>query len=305
MNLMLYLATVLIWGSTWIAIAWQLGPIPIEVSVLYRFLLAAVALFALLTASGRFPRLPWHGQRYAALLGALLFSTNFLCFYHATRYIPSGMSAVIFASASIFNGLNLWLFENKRPTLRWLQGSLLGLFGTLLLFWPVLADAQLGANGWKGLLLACGGTLCFSLGNLVSARGQRHGYHVLQLVPWGMVYGVVLLLGWVTLLGQQLVVPTDGHYLAAMVYLALFGSVIAFTAYLTLVGRIGASKASYATVLFPLVALTLSTFYEGFVWQPVSVAGVVVSLIGNLVIFAPPLSEWRIRPAKAANDPCS
>lgn len=144
-----------------------------------------------------------------------------------------------------------------------------------------------------------------SLGNLVSARGQRHGYHVLQLVPRGMVYGVVLLLGWVTLLGQQLVVPTDGHYLAAMVYLALFGSVIAFTAYLTLVGRIGASKASYATVLFPLVALTLSTFYEGFVWQPVSVAGVVISLIGNLVIFAPPLSEWRIRPAKAANDPCS
>lgn len=304
MNLMLYLATVLIWGSTWIAIDWQLGPIPIEVSVLYRFLLAAVALFALLTASGRFPRLPWHGQRYAALLGALLFSTNFLCFYHATRYIPSGMSAVIFASASIFNGLNLWLFERKRPTLRWLQGSLLGLFGTLLLFWPVLADAQLGANGWKGLLLACCGTLCFSLGNLVSARGQRHGYHVLQLVPWGMVYGVVLL-GWVTLLGQQLVVPTDGHYLATMVYLALFGSVIAFTAYLTLVGRIGASKASYATVLFPLVALTLSTFYEGFVWQPVSVAGVVISLIGNLVIFAPPLSEWRIRPAKAANDPCS
>ncbi|MBL0572019.1 DMT family transporter [Aeromonas hydrophila] len=302
MNLMLYLATVLIWGSTWIAIAWQLGPIPIEVSVLYRFALAALALFALLTASGRFPRLPWAGQRYAALLGGLLFSTNFLCFYHATLYIPSGLSAVIFASASIFNGLNLWLFEGKRPGLRWLQGSLLGLLGTLLLFWPVLADAQLGANGWKGLLLACGGTLCFSLGNLVSARGQRQDYHVLQLVPWGMVYGVVLLLGWVTLLGQQLVIPTDGHYLAAMVYLALFGSVIAFTAYLTLVGRIGASKASYATVLFPLVALTLSTFYEGFVWQPVSVVGVMISLLGNLVIFAPPLREWRLRPARAAKD---
>ncbi|MBL0431832.1 EamA family transporter [Aeromonas hydrophila] len=267
MNLMLYLATVLIWGSTWIAIAWQLGPIPIEVSVLYRFALAALALFALLTASGRFPRLPWAGQRYAALLGGLLFSTNFLCFYHATLYIPSGLSAVIFASASIFNGLNLWLFEGKRPGLRWLQGSLLGL-----------------------------------LGNLVSARGQRQGYHVLQLVPWGMVYGVVLLLGWVTLLGQQLVIPTDAHYLAAMVYLALFGSVIAFTAYLTLVGRIGASKASYATVLFPLVALTLSTFYEGFVWQPVSVVGVMISLLGNLVIFAPPLREWRLRPVRAAKD---
>mgnify|MGYP000393735805 CR=1 FL=1 len=209
MNLMLYVSTVLIWGSTWIAIAWQLGPIPIEVSVLYRFALAALALFALLTVSGKFPRLPWAGQRYAALLGALLFSTNFLCFYHATLYIPSGLSAVIFASASIFNGLNLWLFEGKRPGMRWLQGSLLGLMGTLLLFWPVLADAQLGANGWKGLLFACAGTLCFSLGNLVSARGQRQGYHVLQMVPWGMVYGVALLLGWVTVLGQSLTLPTD------------------------------------------------------------------------------------------------
>ena len=171
-------------GSTWIAIAWQLGPIPIEVSVLYRFLLAAVALFALLTASGRFPRLPWHGQRYAALLGALLFSTNFLCFYHATRYIPSGMSAVIFASASIFNGLNLWLFENKRPTLRWLQGSLLDSLAPCYCSgrcWRMRNSVQ---TAGKGLLLACCGTLCFSLGNLVSARGQRHGYHVLQLVPW-------------------------------------------------------------------------------------------------------------------------
>lgn len=288
MNLMLYVSTVLIWGSTWIAIAWQLGPIPIEVSVLYRFALAALA-----------PVRPAHGERQvsATALGGpalccparrVALSTNFLCFYHATLYIPSGLSAVIFASASIFNGLNLWLFEGKRPGLRWLQGSLLGLLGTLLLFWPVLADAQLGANGWKGLLFACAGTLCFSLGNLVSARGQRQGYHVLQMVPWGMVYGVALLLGWVTVLGQSLTLPTDPRYLAAMVYLAIFGSVIAFTAYLTLVGRIGASKAAYATVLFPLVALTLSTFYEGFVWQTVSIVGVVVSLIGNLVIFAPP-----------------
>lgn len=252
----------------------------------------------------QFPRLPWAGQRYAALLGALLFSTNFLCFYHATLYIPSGLSAVIFASASIFNGLNLWLFEGKRPGMRWLQGSLLGLMGTLLLFWPVLADAQLGANGWKGLLFACAGTLCFSLGNLVSARGQRQGYQVLQMVPWGMVYGVVLLLGWVMVLGQSLTLPTEPRYLAAMVYLAIFGSVIAFTAYLTLVGRIGASKAAYATVLFPLVALSLSTLYEGFVWQTVSILGVVVSLIGNLVIFAPPVKTWRWPLSRVTDGTC-
>jgi drug/metabolite transporter (DMT)-like permease len=288
MNLTLYLATVLIWGSTWIAIAWQLGPIPIEVSVLYRFALAALALFALLTLSGKFPRLPKQGQGYAALLGALLFSTNFLCFYHATQYIPSGLSAVVFACASIFNGLNLWLFEKQKPSRQWLQGSVMGLAGTLLLFWPGLMSSDLGAQAWKGLAFACAGTLCFSLGNLVSARGQRQGFTVLQMVPWGMLYGVILLLGWVQLLGQELVWPTGTRYWGALLYLALFGSVIAFTAYLTLVGRIGASKAAYATVLFPLVALGLSTLYEGFVWQPVSMVGMAVCLLGNLVIFGLP-----------------
>jgi drug/metabolite transporter (DMT)-like permease len=105
-------------------------------------------------------------------------------------------------------------------------------------------------------------------------------------------------------LGQSLTLPTEPRYLVAMVYLAIFGSVIAFTAYLTLVGRIGASKAAYATVLFPLVALSLSTLYEGFVWQTVSIMGVVVSLIGNLVIFAPPVKTWRWPLSRAANGTC-
>ena len=123
----------------------------------------------------------------------------------------------------------------------------MGLAGTLLLFWPSLISSDLGAQAWKGLAFACAGTLCFSLGNLVSARGQRQGFTVLQMVPWGMLYGVILLLGWVQLLGQELVWPTGTRYWGALLYLALFGSVIACTAYLTLVGRIGASKAAYAT----------------------------------------------------------
>jgi drug/metabolite transporter (DMT)-like permease len=114
-----------------------LGPIPIEVSVLYRCLLAALALFALLTVSGCVPRLPWAGQRYTALLGALPFSTNFLCFYHfyhVTLYIPSGMSAVIFASATIFNGLNLWLYEGFVWQRVSVMGVVFSLLGNLVIF---------------------------------------------------------------------------------------------------------------------------------------------------------------------------
>lgn len=286
MTPLLYLITILIWGSTWIAITWQIGAIPIEVSVLYRFVLATLTLFTLLALLRRPLRLPAAGHPYAMALGALLFSTNFICFYHATRFIPSGLSAVVFASASIFNGLLLWALEAQRPTLRWAIGALLGVCGTLLLFWPQL-HAEHGASPLLGLLLACTGTLCFCGGNLVSARGQRAGYPVLTLVPWGMLYGVILLVLWVLIKGEPLVLPSAPRYLAGLVYLALFGSVVAFCAYLTLVGRIGAANAAYATVLFPVVALTLSALYEGYQWQTTAWIGMACALLGNLILFAP------------------
>ena len=153
MNLLLYLATVLIWGSTWIAIAWQLGPIRIEVSVLYRFLLAALALFALLTVSGRFPRLPWAGQRYAALLGALLFSTNFLCFYHATLYIPSGLSAVIFA-----------LVVSTVPDVaRVARGAAVGVMGQEFMEAGRAVGLRNGTLIWRYLTLNCISTIAVFL----------------------------------------------------------------------------------------------------------------------------------------------
>lgn len=292
MNLALYLSTTLIWGSTWIAISWQLGEMPIEVSVLYRFALAALALFAILAAARRPLHLPLAGHTYALGLGVLLFSTNFLCFYHATRFIPSGLSAVVFASASIVSGLLLWLIEQRRPSGRWALGALLGVSGTLLLFWPELRQGD-GQTPQLGLLLACAGTLCFCLGNLVSARGQQAGFTVLQLVPWGMLYGVGLLFLWVLVRGETLTIPHGGRYLAGLIYLALFGSVVAFCAYLTLVGRIGAANASYATVLFPLVALTLSTWFEGYHWTTTAWVGVTCSVLGNLILFAPRRLPWR------------
>lgn len=76
-----------------------------------------------------------------------------------------------------------------------------------------------------------------------------------------------------------------------MLYLAAVGSVIGFTTYLMLVSRIGSSRAAYTTVLFPVVALSLSTLYEGYHWTPLAIIGLVLTLAGNVVIFARPMTR--------------
>lgn len=100
--------------------------------------------------------------------------------------------------------------------------------------------------------------------------------------------------------GASFAVNWTASYTLSLVYLAVFGSVVAFTFYFTLVGRIGASQAAYSTLLFPLVALTVSTFYEGYQWHTNAVMGLALILLGNLVMFYRPrwLSErMKAKPA--------
>jgi drug/metabolite transporter (DMT)-like permease len=72
-------------------------------------------------------------------------------------------------------------------------------------------------------------------------------------------------------------------YGGTLLYLAIPGSILAFTAYLSLIGRIGADKAVYSTGLFPIVALTISTFVESYRWNTVAVVGLVLILLGVLL----------------------
>ena len=82
-------------------------------------------------------------------------------------------------------------------------------------------------------------------------------------------------------LGRSLNFSMRADYILSLAYLAVFGSAVAFGCYLTLVGRIGADRASYATLLFPIIALIISTLFEGYHWTPPALAGVVIILAGN------------------------
>lgn len=294
MNAILYVITVLIWGTTWLAIAFQIGDTPVVVSVGWRFAIASAALLAWLAIRGKLPQLSRENHKMAALLALCLFSNNFLCFYFATQYIPSGLNAVVFSLAPILNALNLWWLEKKRPDTSFIQGAMMGFAGVLMLFGAQFIHAAMDITILLGLGVTFIGTYFFSMGNLVSARAQKKGMPLLPTTGWAMGYGALYLFAIALFMGHSLAFTTTPLYVSALIYLAIIGSVIGFNTYLALVGRIGAAKAAYCTVLFPLVALSLSTLFEGYEWTWQSVLGVMLVMGGNLRVFGlpEPVKRW-------------
>ncbi len=284
-NALLFGSTVLIWGSTWIAIAFQVGSVPVLVSVFYRFLLAALIFLAVLLATGRLRVPPARAQPMIVVQALCLFCCNFVCFYYAESYVPSGLVSLIFSLATIYNAVAARVFFGDRISGRVVVAAALGVGGLLLL---VGRDALVtfDPTTLKGMGLAALGTLFFSLGNMASRRNSASGIAPATANAWGMAYGASVLLALIGLTRTPMVLPPDARYIAALLYLSAVGSVIGFTTYLMLVARVGTAKAAYTTVLFPIVALALSTAFEGYRWHWTGILGVALTLLGNVVIFA-------------------
>ncbi|ORM74399.1 hypothetical protein HA48_04410 [Pantoea wallisii] len=287
MNLMLYLAVVLIWGTTWIAIFLQqeAAATPVYVAVFWRFLLASVVMLVILKLFKRLRSLDRRDHLFCMAQGCCVFGFNFVCFYHAAALISTGLESVIFSMAVLYNALNSWIFFRQRPSARLLPAAVLGLGGIVALFWHDIQAAHPAPQLLWGVGLSALGTLGFSFGNMISTRHQRRQRDVLTTNSYAMLYGAIVMLMMALLQGDALAPALNLQWLGAMSYLALFGSVLGFGAYFTLVGRIGASQAAYSTLLFPLVALTLSTLYEGYQWHNNAIVGLVMILAGNMVMF--------------------
>lgn len=288
MNALLYGLVVVIWGTTWIAIFLQQGPAAAPVSIFWRFAVASVTMLTILLMTRRLRPLAMRDHLFCMLQGCCVFCFNFWCFYTAAAHINTGLESVIFSMAVLFNAINSFIFFRQQPPSRFWLAAALGLAGIVTLFWEDLLANGLNASLLWGIGLSALGTYGFSLGNMLSIRHQRHGLETLTTNSWAMFYGTLVMGAIALLRGDNFTPQWTWSYMGALLYLALFGSVIAFGAYFTLVGRIGASKAAYSTLLFPLVALTISTFYEGYVWHSNAVIGLALILVGNLVMFARP-----------------
>lgn len=280
-NFLFYSATVLIWGSTWLAIKFQLGSIAPVVSVAWRFSLAALLLMLFCLAKRLPLRYPVRDQLFIALQGICLFALNYLLFYLAELYITSGLAAVIFSTIVVMNIINGRIFLGTPLEWRVLIGGGIGLIGLGLLFWPELVAVNFSGEVVSGMLLCLAATYLASLGNILSARNQREGLPIIQTNAWGMTYGALCMLLIALASGASFQLDTGPAYLLSLTYLALFGSIIAFGCYLSLVGRIGAGRAAYATLLFPPVALLLSTIWEDYRWTLPGLCGLILIAAGN------------------------
>lgn len=283
LNISFYTFTILIWGSTWLAIKYQLGSVAPAWSITYRFAMAALMLLIWCLITRRPMRFSIQEHLFIALQGTLLFALNYYLFYLSELYITSGLAAVVFSTIVVMNLVNGRLFLGAPIEVRVLGGAGAGMIGLALLFWPEMAAVNFSGPVVYGLLLSFGATYLASLGNILSARNQKHALPVMQTNAYGMAYGALCMLLVAMFSSAPISIELTPDYLVSLVYLALFGSVIAFGCYLSLIGRIGAGKAAYATLLFPIVALLLSTIWEDYHWTLPGVSGIMLILGGNYV----------------------
>jgi drug/metabolite transporter (DMT)-like permease len=283
-NLLLYLLTIVIWGSTWIGIKYQLGVVSPLVSVAHRSLLSALLIFAFLLLRRVGARLSRRDHGFILVQGLCLFCINYLFIYTGTADLTSGLVAVVFSTMVILNPLFGALFLRTPLSPMVLVGGAVGLLGMMLVFSRELEVPALSDLSFRALLLCFCGTCFASLGNIVAARNHLAGLPVLVCNAWGMAYGALALYAAALLTGTPITVDWRAPYLLSLGYLVLFGSVIAFWAYVTLIGNLGVDRAAYTTLLFPLVALLISTLAEQYHWSPPVFAGIALILAGNWLV---------------------
>lgn len=279
-----YILVVLIWGSTWYAIELQLGQVSPEWSVAYRFFLASVLLFTWCILRRRSLTFPFKMHMSMALLGLLMFSGNYILIYSGTEYLTSGLVAVAFSALTILNIINARIFLKIPFERTILLGALLGISGLLMIFWPEVDQMSLSDDTTIGLAICLAGTMLASLGNTVAASKRAASIPVDALTAWGMLYGSIATALVALLMGKEFLLDGRVSYWASLVYLSLIGSVIAFSLYLWLLKNIGVAQTAYTAVMIPIVALFISTLFEGYIWTSASVIGLAMVVFGNVVM---------------------
>ncbi len=280
----LFAICVAIWSTTWIAITFQLGPVAPEISVAWRFMLASVVVAGLALAKGRSLRLTLHEHVAMLLMGVTMYSAGYIFVYYAEGHLASGLVAVGFSAAPLLSMFGLRLFFGQPLTLRMAIGSLAGIAGIVLVFWPEFGRMSGNGSAVTGALFTLGAVLVSTIGGLLAHRNHRQDRHGLPYMAWSMGYGGAFAFAVALGLGRTVAFDTTPGYVLSLFYLALVGSVAAFGCWLTLIGRIGPARASYVGVMVPVAALVLSTLFESLEWNPLMLVGVVVSVSGNVLV---------------------
>jgi len=280
-NAGLFLIPSAIWGSTWLAITFQLGSVAPELSVAYRFSLASMIVAGWCVVSKRSLAFAGRDHLWLLAMGATFFGFNYIGIYWAERYVASGLVAVVFSTIVFMSPIGMRVFYGERLTVRTLVAAALGVSGVALLFLPELSAARAGGSAALGIGITLVATVLAMFGNLIAIRNHRAGLPQLPVTAWGMLYGALISFATAVVTGVPWTFERTAGYVISLAYLALFGSVFAFGAYLKLLARVGAGPSSFVGIATPVIALVLSTLFEGYRWTWVGAVGLVLAVSGN------------------------
>ncbi|MFL5273540.1 MAG: DMT family transporter [Anaeromyxobacteraceae bacterium] len=283
-HLLLFVLPSFIWGTTWLVIKFQLGVVAPEVSVAYRFALAAALLLGWCRLRGVVLRFPARDHAALALFGVLQFGLNYVLVYLAERSLTSGLVAVVFALMVVWGPVGERVLFGKRMPPAVVAGGALGVAGVALVFWPELVTVHAASVEARGFALALAATLVASAGNLSSQRLYARGVPVVASTGWAMLYASLAVAASCVVRGIPFAFDASPAYLASLAYLAVLGSVVAFVAYLTLIQRIGSGRAGYTAAAIPVLAMATSTAFEGYRWSGLALAGLALVLAGNVLV---------------------
>lgn len=284
-----FVATTLIWGSTWMVIRTQLGVVDSGWSICYRFLIASAAMFAYAAFTGLPLRLGRSGLGFAFVLGVMQFFLNYSFVYRAEGFVTSGLVAMISALLFVPNAFFGRIFLGQRVTGQFVLGSVIASAGMVLLF---RHEVLLAMGGGPGVVMGIGFTVmamtCASIANVMQASERGRTLPPFTVLAWSMLLGAIMNALFALIRVGAPTIDLRPAYLAGVVYLGLLGSAVTFPLYYYVIRTIGPARAAYSVILVPVIAMVLSTLFEGYIWSLTAVGGTLLAVAGLIVALRAP-----------------
>ncbi|PNU04081.1 DMT family transporter [Novosphingobium guangzhouense] len=278
-----FLVVTAIWGSTWLVIKDQVGAVPPTWSITYRFALAGVGMLVLALLRRDSLRLSRQGMGLALLVGLSQFVCNFQFVYQAEIHLTSGLVAVCYALLMLPNAVLARVFLGQKVTPGFVAGSLVAIVGIALLMVHEYRSAPPEGRVALGVLMTCAGILSASTANILQGTKLGRSQPMVPMLAWAMLLGAAIDAGWSLATVGAPVMETRWEYLAGIAYLAIAGSVVTFPLYFMLIRELGPGRAAYNGVAVPVVAMALSTLFEGYRWTGLAIGGAVLALAGLVI----------------------
>ncbi len=278
-----FLLVALIWGSTWFVITGQIGTVPASWSVAWRFALATPAMFLVAIVMGKSLRLGKAGQLLAFAVGVTQFCGNYNFVYRAEMHLTSGIVAVMIGLLLVPNAILARVLLKQPITWRFAIGSLIAIGGLALLLLHEAHEAPLGGKVVLGTIFALIAMMCASVSNVIQANDTGKALPMVSLLSWAMLYGTICDVILALIFAGPPVIPHEASYWMGTAYLAILGSVVTFPLYYTLIRQLGAGKAAYNGVAVIVIAMFISTLFEGYRWSPLAIAGAALATVGLVV----------------------